>query len=147
MDPISTAVKKAKEIETLLAENFEAEGKGLHQKITSAGPYLPVEMQKKLRWIATIRNKMVHEEGFEDEFLKLQDFVSTSDRLIAELERMSVYDRTSRHPEYTDRAYISTARRSGGASASVALVVLVLGGLLSIGAWFVTSIAALVGSF
>lgn len=62
---IDVVITESKEIETLLSKYFDAEGRGLHQKITNASPSLDASLVKKLRWIATIRNKVVHEVDFE----------------------------------------------------------------------------------
>lgn len=65
MSDIENTINYSKKIETLLQKNFDAEGKGLHEKVTSVEPILPLDIIKKLRRIATIRNKLVHEDGYE----------------------------------------------------------------------------------
>ncbi len=61
---IECVVHYSKKIETMLEKNFNATGKGLHEKLNSANNYLPTSELNKLRWIATMRNKVVHEDGF-----------------------------------------------------------------------------------
>jgi hypothetical protein len=67
-------VKISKQFESIL-QNNGAFGKGLHQKISSLESDLPRPLVKRLRWIATIRNKAVHEEDFKlenaSEFFKV----------------------------------------------------------------------------
>ncbi|KAH9261127.1 hypothetical protein BASA81_000831 [Batrachochytrium salamandrivorans] len=60
---LTLVIVSSKHLEKLLEEKFDAEGKGLHEKITSA-KHLPEDLKRKLRRIATIRNKLVHEGWF-----------------------------------------------------------------------------------
>ncbi|CAD7695377.1 unnamed protein product [Ostreobium quekettii] len=59
-------VRAAKELEHLLAHEFGAQGQGLHQKISSAqsAAGLPQALVKKMRYLATLRNRLVHERDF-----------------------------------------------------------------------------------
>jgi hypothetical protein len=57
-------IRSSKELEHLLDTEFGATGKGLHEKITSAEIHLSPEMVRNMRYLATIRNKLVHEHGF-----------------------------------------------------------------------------------
>ncbi|MDD9196579.1 DUF4145 domain-containing protein [Aliivibrio sp. S3MY1] len=65
MSDIDLVVKQSRIIESLLKTHYHAEGKGLHQLITSCEERLPHEVIRKLRFIATMRNKVVHEEGYK----------------------------------------------------------------------------------
>ena len=65
MSDIDLVVKQSRIIESLLKTHYHAEGKGLHQLITSCEERLPHEVIGKLRFIATMRNKVVHEEGYK----------------------------------------------------------------------------------
>jgi hypothetical protein len=64
MSQIELAVKLSRRLETLLERKYHASGKGLHEKVSSVEAQLPAELVKTLRYIATIRNSVVHEEGF-----------------------------------------------------------------------------------
>ncbi|WP_117236414.1 DUF4145 domain-containing protein [Vibrio maerlii] len=64
MSDIEKVVLRTRRFEKLLRTQYHAEGKGLHQLITSSEERLPHEVIKKLRYVATIRNKIVHEEDF-----------------------------------------------------------------------------------
>lgn len=55
-----------KKIEKLLTDNYQASGKGLHDKLTSVEDKLAPDLVKRIRYIATIRNKLVHEDNFND---------------------------------------------------------------------------------
>ena len=41
-----------------------AKGKGLHEKASSVQQMLRPDLVRKIRYLATIRNKLVHERGF-----------------------------------------------------------------------------------
>lgn len=60
------AVRAAKDLELKLQNQFGAEGRGLHEKINSIQDYnyLPRSLVKKMRHVATLRNKLVHEQDF-----------------------------------------------------------------------------------
>ncbi|KLV07380.1 hypothetical protein ABT56_04760 [Photobacterium aquae] len=64
MANIELVVTRSRRIERLLREHYHAEGKGLHQLITSSEERLPHEIIPKLRFIASVRNKTVHEDGY-----------------------------------------------------------------------------------
>ena len=66
---IEVAIEWSKRFEKLLASKFGAVGKGLHEKIDSVKAHLPDDIQSKLRFIATIRNKIVH----DDEYVAIED--------------------------------------------------------------------------
>jgi hypothetical protein len=59
------AIRSSKELEHLLGAEFSANGKGLHEKISSVQSALPQELVRNMRFLATIRNKLVHEHGFD----------------------------------------------------------------------------------
>lgn len=49
------------ETERLLTRRYKAQGRGLHDKLTSVAKRIPENAQRKIRFIATIRNKAAHE--------------------------------------------------------------------------------------
>jgi hypothetical protein len=67
-------IKASKALEAQLQREFHSQGKGLHEHINSVagqqtqqqqqGGGLPEALVKKLRYIATIRNKLIHEPDF-----------------------------------------------------------------------------------
>lgn len=61
---IELVIRYSRALESLLGKRLGATGTGLHEKITSVEKRLGEPLVKRLRWIATIRNKVVHEEGF-----------------------------------------------------------------------------------
>lgn len=60
---MNIVVERCKEIEFSL-EKEGAKGKGLHEKLSSLKSSVDDHIQKKIRYVATIRNKVVHEHGF-----------------------------------------------------------------------------------
>lgn len=56
-------INKTKKIENIL-EEMGAEGRGLHEKVSSIDTLLNQELINQIRFMATIRNKLLHEEKF-----------------------------------------------------------------------------------
>ena len=75
---LSLVIYSSKQLESLLETKFEASGKGLHEKITSAKG-LSEPLKRKLRRVATIRNKLVHDAGF-DQIPDRDKFVCTRNK-------------------------------------------------------------------
>lgn len=78
------AIKSSKEMEHILEVEFNATGRGLHEKITSASSQLPPHLVKKMRYLATIRNKLIHERGFDsipDRTKFIENFEKSADEL------------------------------------------------------------------
>ncbi|MDD3575449.1 MAG: hypothetical protein PHT38_01025, partial [Halothiobacillus sp.] len=73
---IDLAVSSAQRIERILTDGFGAQGRGLHEKISSVETHLPSSLVKNLRWIATVRNKTVHED--KDAIKDRRDFIRAS---------------------------------------------------------------------
>ncbi len=61
---IGEIVERSKKLEALL-KALEAEGRGMHELISSVQDKLEPELNKKLRFIATIRNQAIHEPEFD----------------------------------------------------------------------------------
>jgi len=65
MSDIEQVVLRTRKLERLLREQYHARGKGLHQLISSCEERLPHDVIAKLRFVATIRNKVVHEDRYK----------------------------------------------------------------------------------
>ena len=65
MSDIELVVTRTKALEALLEQGLGAAGKGLHEKVTSVQEKLPPALVKKLRFVATLRNKLVHDAGYQ----------------------------------------------------------------------------------
>lgn len=64
MSDIELAISRVKVLESLLEQALGAAGKGLHEKVSSVSDRLSPALARKLRFIATIRNKIVHEADY-----------------------------------------------------------------------------------
>jgi hypothetical protein len=61
---IDLAIKTSRRLEGLLENRYGAEGRGLHEKLAAVEAMISPEALRKGRYVATMRNKVVHEEGF-----------------------------------------------------------------------------------
>jgi hypothetical protein len=122
MGPIEIAVKGSKRLESLLESRFGAKGRGLHEKLTSVEKRIPQDVRKSIRWVATVRNKLVHEQGPAK--FAVDDFQRTVDRVAQKLSASARTQPGRSRPKTEAR----TRRRGGTAPAHgrVVLVVLVL---------------------
>ncbi|AVD85933.1 hypothetical protein [Pseudomonas sp. SWI44] len=55
------------QIESLLGK-LGASGRGIHERLTSVEGMISAPMVKKIRWIASVRNKAAHEPNFHVDF-------------------------------------------------------------------------------
>ncbi|QDU30326.1 hypothetical protein ETAA8_54460 [Anatilimnocola aggregata] len=88
MSDIELVVKRCKRLESLLTEHFGADGRGLHEKISSVERELTPALVKRLRFIASVRNKLVHEADAD----KLQDrraYLEACDKSELELKKLA----------------------------------------------------------
>jgi|SaaInlStandDraft_1057018.scaffolds.fasta_scaffold143075_2 hypothetical protein len=65
MSDIEKVVLASKRLEKLLKENFGGKGKGLHELTESSRRSLSEAVIKKLHYVATLRNKVIHEDGYD----------------------------------------------------------------------------------
>lgn len=123
MKDITPVVRASKRIEALLEEKFGAQGRGLHEKFTSVEHHVPAELHKTIRYIATVRNKAVHEDNYEldDE----QGFLRQAERVAQVLEALKA------NPNAAAAAPASTSR--GGRKSSRISTLLLTGSALVIG--------------
>ena len=76
------AIRLSKELEFILETHFQATGKGLHQKITSAKQnyfhkthrHFSTKLEKNMRRLATIRNKLIHNRNYKRLMTKMHSF-------------------------------------------------------------------------
>jgi len=87
-DIYKVLVPKFKKLENSLKE-LGAEGKSLHEKIDSIEFKIDIQLKNKLRYIATVRNKLMHEFGYDIE--NVDAFIKDIDLVIEELDT-SFYD-------------------------------------------------------
>ena len=72
---------KTKRIETLLSE-MGAVGKGLHEKLSSIESDIDKGVAKSIRFIASIRNKFLHDANFKLTDEILSDFESSCEKVL-----------------------------------------------------------------
>jgi hypothetical protein len=65
MSDLQTVVSGAKAIEKVLVEEFGAKGRGLYANMASSRIPIPQAMQRRIRYVAAMRNKSVHELRFD----------------------------------------------------------------------------------
>lgn len=61
-DKFTQLIEISQKTERLLETRFGASGRGLHEKLSSVADRIPEKTQRKIRFIATIRNKAAHED-------------------------------------------------------------------------------------
>lgn len=83
MSQIETVIRASKQLEQLLEQHYGATGRGLHEKTSSIETQLNNDTIRGLRKIATLRNKVVHED-FEIE--NLADFQDSAQQLVTQLK-------------------------------------------------------------
>ncbi len=62
---LDRAVRWSKRFEAILERDFGARGRGLHEKIDSVEADLPERAVRDLRLVATVRNRLAHEDGYD----------------------------------------------------------------------------------
>ena len=85
---IEVVIKYTKRLETILEDRFGATGRGLHEKITCVGGKLPPDTVKKLRYIATIRNKLMHDDSYK-QIDDRKEFISACKMVEKAIEKMN----------------------------------------------------------
>lgn len=87
LSQIETVIRASKQLEQLLAQHYGATGRGLHEKTSSVEDQLDSDTVRRLRKIATLRNKVVHEDFEIDD---LTDFQCEAQGLAQQLQPKSV---------------------------------------------------------
>lgn len=88
MSDLDLAIRRSKRLERRLRNGLGATGRGLHEMVSSVEKKLPKELVRKLRFIATLRNKLVHDLDYR----KLDDrrrFVRACDESERELDQLA----------------------------------------------------------
>ena len=73
MSQIETVIRASKQLEQLLEQHYGAIGRGLHEKTSNIEVQLDSDTVRRLRKIATLRNKVVHEDFELDDLATFQD--------------------------------------------------------------------------
>jgi hypothetical protein len=78
-------IRCSKDLEHILDTQFNAQGTGLHEKISSVDGLSP-ELVKNMRYLATIRNKLVHEYDF-NKIPEREKFIAKFDKSVVDLKK------------------------------------------------------------
>jgi hypothetical protein len=116
-------LRAAKELEFLLSTQFGAQGSSVHEMTSSIIELLPPDTVRRLRFLATLRNKIVHVRGFD----ALTDadrtrFLSDYDAALRELAELRQIMRS--RPRHLVQQELAAAKqrgagaRGGGAAAA-----------------------------
>ena len=85
MSFLEAVIARTRKIESLLEGKYHGAGKGLHEKLSSVEDRLEPSIARQIRYIATVRNKLVHESNYEFES-SAADFLRRCDEVIRYLE-------------------------------------------------------------
>jgi len=83
MTDLNKVIGSAKSIERILAEQFGGSGRGMREKLDSARYPIPEPLKKRIAYLARVRNRCVHEEGYELE--DTEDYVRKCESVCREL--------------------------------------------------------------
>lgn len=73
-------IKRCKKIESALVD-LGAEGKGLHAKLSSLESSIEDSIKKKIRYVATIRNKALHDANFDVNAEVMREYTQACDEI------------------------------------------------------------------
>ena len=93
-----TILDYSTQIESLLVE-LGAIGRGMHEKLDSIESIIAPFMVRKIRWLATIRNKAVHEANFCTD---LDNFVENANNAINFLQNLLTEQKQQQEPEQSN---------------------------------------------
>jgi hypothetical protein len=110
MSDIELVIERCKALESLLEHKLGAEGRGMHEKVSSVENRLPPDLVKKLRFIGTIRNKVVHEAGYS--LQNRDEFIKACDEADAWLGQMSGYERYDSDNQSSYQSYRSSQNKT-----------------------------------
>ena len=83
MAHISLAVRGSQRIESFLKKHFNGKGKGLHEILSSVEEVIPEKTVRRARYVASVRNKVVHEVAEIDD---LEYFSDSINSILADLQ-------------------------------------------------------------
>lgn len=126
LSQIETVIRASKQLEQLLEQHYGASGRGLHEKTSSIEDQLDSDTVRRLRKIATLRNKVVHEDFEIDD---LTDFQCDAQGLAQQLQPKTASTRKNspaqkpqtRPPEQAKPADNATPRHTTKSSTSKTL--------------------------
>lgn len=85
MSQIETVVRGSKKLEKILKEDFGAQGRGLHEYLTDVESQLTEGIVRKGRYIASVRNKVIHDDEDIYDIKKFNDAVEEVEAALNEI--------------------------------------------------------------
>ena len=128
-----SVIKNTKKIESLLVE-MGAEGQGLHKKVSSIEYLIDEKTVKSIRFIASVRNKLLHEDNFEMTSDLLYDFENACENVINNLESHTSY--TKEQDNSSDYYSSSSSSSSSEDLSGWELLGLGIAGAVAVYSWF-----------
>lgn len=116
MSDLKQLLDATRTIESILEKDFGGEGRGMHEKLTSAQWPIPEYLVKKIRYIASVRNKTVHEAGYE--VPDLEGFVLECQLVIRKLQELAQERRAPSRPQAARVTAATTATTASPAPGS-----------------------------
>lgn len=89
MGPYEMVITYSKQIETLLRTRFGATGDGMIQQLRSIPDKIPEPTHSSILQLGRIRNKLVHEDGFE--LRDVEGYQQQAERVIQQLKALPVH--------------------------------------------------------
>jgi len=86
MTDLNKIIAGAKSIERILTDQFGGTGRGMREKLDSARYPIPQPLQQRIAYLARVRNRCVHEEGYE--LKDTEDYVRKCESVCAELQEV-----------------------------------------------------------
>lgn len=92
MKDIDLVVGAAKRIESALVRMYGASGRGLHEKLSSVEGQLDPNLVRRIRYVATVRNKLIHDDTYRklDDRASFRQAVSQIDRELGKMEKSTI---------------------------------------------------------
>ena len=88
---LAKIITYTREIESILKDKFNVQGKGLHTYLDKISFKIDEQLLKNLRYIATIRNKSMHESEFQvDNFIRYENVAQKSISKLKELKKSPI---------------------------------------------------------
>lgn len=86
MTDLNKIIAGAKSVERILTEQFGGTGRGMREKLDSVRYPIPQPLQQRIAYLARMRNRSVHEEGFE--LNDSEDYLRKCQAVCAELQQV-----------------------------------------------------------
>ncbi len=116
---LASIIKNTKKIEILLKENG-ATGKGIHSQVSSIENKLDPILIKDLRWIATMRNKSIHEDFIIE---NIESYEKTCKRAITKIKNIA------KQKAEAEAARIHIIKKKNNSQAYILIIMIIISAL------------------